>query len=220
MCALIRFELVSVLAQEKLILKELSFQVSEGENVAFYGKSGAGKSSVLRTLMGLHLIHSGQVYFQEQSLSIASIQAIRSYTAYIGQEPMLGANTVRDALLLPFQFKAHLGHQPNAKTLIEVLSRLQLSADILNQDCSRISGGEKQRIALARGLLLGKKLYLLDEVTSALDSESKAAVFEVFSDPELTVLSVTHDPEWLARCQVTYELEAGQLLKETRHGSA
>ena len=63
-------------------------------------------------------------------------------------------------------------------------------------------------------------MYLLDEVTSALDSESKAAVFEVFSDPELTVLSVTHDPEWLARCQVTYELEAGQLLKETRHGSA
>ncbi len=102
MCALIRFELVSVLAQEKLILKELSFQVSEGEKVAFYGKSGAGKSSVLRTLMGLHLIHSGQVYFQEQSLSVASIQAIRSYTAYIGQEPMLGANTVRDALLLPF----------------------------------------------------------------------------------------------------------------------
>lgn len=89
--------------------------------------------------------------------------------------------------------------------------------DILSQESSRISGGEKQRIELARGLLLGKKLYLLDEVASALDVESKQVVFEVFSDPHLTVLSVAHDPEWLERCGIIFELEAGRLTEVRRN---
>lgn len=162
----------------------------------------------------------GNVYFQERPLTPVSVQEIRSCAAYIGQEPMLGAESVRKALLLPFQFKAHRDQKPTEAQLIEVLQRLQLPADILDRQSSRISGGEKQRIALARGLLLGKKLYLLDEVTSALDSESKQAVFEVFSDPELTVLSVAHDPEWLERCDIIFELEAGRLIQVAHHGNA
>ena len=183
------------------------------------GKSGSGKSSVLRTLLELHPIKSGTVYFQEQPLTSSSVQIIRSCTAYIGQEPMLGAENVRDALLLPFQFKSHRDHRPTEAQLIDVLQRLQLPGDILRQESSRISGGEKQRIALARGLLLGKKLYLLDEVTSALDAESKQVVFDVFSDPHLTVLSVAHDPEWLERCGIVFELEAGRLTQVKRNGN-
>lgn len=181
------------------------------------GKSGSGKSSVLRTLLGLHPLTLGTIYFQEKPLTPTSVQTIRSCTAYIGQEPILGAESVREALLLPFQFKTHRDHRPTQAQLIEVLQRLRLPEDILNRDSSRISGGEKQRIALARGLLLGKKLYLLDEVTSALDAESKQAVFDVFSDPHLTVLSVAHDPEWLERCGIIFELEAGRLIQVKRH---
>jgi len=62
-------------------------------------------------------------------------------------------------------------------------------------------------------------VYLLDEVTSALDRESKQAVFEVFSDPQLTVLSVSHDPEWMERCDIVIELETGILNKIERHGN-
>lgn len=219
MSPIIRFDQVSVTAHEKVILSNVSFALFQGEKAALYGKSGSGKSSVLRTLLGLHPLQSGNVYFQEKPLTSASIQTIRNCAAYIGQEPVLGAESVREALLLPFQFKAHREHQPTEAQLLEVLQRLQLPPDILNQQSSRISGGEKQRIALARGLLLGKTLYLLDEVTSALDTESKQAVFDVFSNPLLTVLSVAHDPEWLERCSIIFELDAGRLIGIKRHGN-
>jgi len=220
MLPIIRFDHVSVSVYEKTILSDISFSLFPGQKAVLCGKSGSGKSSVLRALLGLHPITSGTVYFQEQPLSSSSVQAIRSHTSYIGQEPMLGAETVREALLLPFQFKTHRGHRPTEAQLIEVLHRLQLSSDILSRESNRVSGGEKQRIALARGLLLGKKLYLLDEVTSALDAQSKQVVFDVFSDPNLTVLSVAHDPEWLELCDTIFELEAGRLTQVKRNGNA
>jgi len=219
MLPIIRFDHVSVSVYEKTILSDISFSLFPGQKAVLCGKSGSGKSSVLRALLGLHPITSGTVYFQEQPLSSSSVQAIRSHTSYIGQEPMLGAETVREALLLPFQFKTHRGHRPTEAQLIEVLHRLQLSSDILSRESNRVSGGEKQRIALARGLLLGKKLYLLDEVTSALDAQSKQVVFDVFSDPNLTVLSVAHDPEWLELCDTIFELEAGRLTQVKRNGN-
>jgi putative ABC transport system ATP-binding protein len=219
MPALIRFDQVSVTAHNKTILSDLSFNLFPGEQAVLSGKSGSGKSSVLKTLLGLNTVSSGTVYFQEKPLTPYSVQTIRSCAAYIGQEPMLGAKSVREALLLPFQYKTYRDHRPTEAQLIEALDRLQLSTAILSRASSRISGGEKQRVALARGLLLGKQLYLLDEVTSALDAESKNAVFDVFSDPKLTVLSVTHDPEWMGHCGIIFELEAGKLTQVMRNGN-
>jgi putative ABC transport system ATP-binding protein len=218
--SMIRFERVCVTVQQKNILHDIRFNLSSGEKAALCGKSGSGKSSILKTVMGLHVLQSGAVYVRNELLNARSIYAIRNRIAYIGQEPMLGAEDVREALLLPFRFDAHRAQLPEQSRLLEVLQRLQLPTDILDAKCSRISGGEKQRIALARGLLLDKRLYLLDEVTSALDRDSKQAVFEVFADPQLTVLSVTHDPDWLGYCQTIFELDAGCLNRRTDNGNA
>ena len=220
MTPLIHFDQVTVTAQAKTLLTGINFVLQPGDKAVLCGKSGSGKSSILKTLLGLLTITAGKVYFQEQVLTAATVQHIRNCTAYIAQEPMLGADNVRDALLLPFQFKAHRDQRPTEAQLITVLQRLQLPAEILDRAGSKISGGEKQRVALARGLLLGKKLYLLDEVTSALDAESKQAVFSVFADPALTVLSVAHDSDWLACCDMLYTLDAGQLTQVQKHGNA
>ncbi|MDD5272923.1 MAG: ATP-binding cassette domain-containing protein [Methylovulum sp.] len=220
MSAIIEFSHVTVSVPDKIILSEVSFTLNAGEKAVLCGKSGSGKSTVLKTLLGLLPLQGGAIYFQGKPLDVLAMAAIRRHTAYIGQEPVLGAETVRAALLLPFQFKAHRGHKPTDTQLKDVLAQLQLSADILEQDSSRISGGEKQRIALARGLLLGKSLYLLDEVTSALDDESKQAVFAVFAQPSLTVLSVAHDPDWIACCTRVLQLEDGRLLEDSLHEHA
>ena len=216
---IIRFDQVTVTAHRKTILFGINFTLFPGEKAVLCGKSGSGKSSILRTLLGLHVVKQGIVYFQEKPLSPVSAQKIRNSASYIEQEPIMGAVNVRDALLLPFQFKAHREHRPTEIQLATVLQRLQLPYNILNQSCSRISGGEKQRIALARGLLLEKEVYLLDEVTSALDTENKQVVFDIFSDPHLTVLSVTHDPEWLERSTLVFELEAGRLTQVRKNGN-
>ncbi|TAL50909.1 MAG: ATP-binding cassette domain-containing protein [Methylovulum sp.] len=220
MPAIIQFDRATVIVRDQAILSDISFTLYAGEKTVLCGKSGSGKSTVIKALLGLHQLSSGTIYFQQKALTSATIQAIRSDTAYIGQEPVLAADSVRDALLLPFQFNAHRGHKPADAQLKAVLERLNLPVSILDQQSSRISGGEKQRIALARGLLLGKTLYLLDEVTSALDAESKQAVFDVFADPGLTVLSVAHDPDWIARCDRILELDGGRLTKVTHHDYA
>lgn len=217
---IIQFDQVTVAAGGKVILADLSFALSEGEKAVFRGRSGSGKSTVLKALLGVCPLASGAIYFQGKSLDKPVVDEIRRCAAYIGQEPVLGADTVRDALLLPFQFKAHRNAKPSESRLVEALQGLHLPEAILSQDCASVSGGEKQRIALARALLLGKSLYLLDEVTSALDAESKQAVFEVLADPRLTVLSVAHDSKWIDRCGRVFDLEGGRLIEEKSHGNA
>ncbi len=217
---IIQFDQVDVSVGGKAILASLSFTLGEGDKAVFRGMSGSGKSTVLKALLGVCPLTGGAIYFQGKPLDKMVVGEIRRCAAYIGQEPVLGAETVRDALLLPFQFKAHRGAKPSESRLVEALRGLHLPEAILNQDCARVSGGEKQHIALARALLLGKSLYLLDEVTSALDAESKRAVFDMLADPRLTVLSVAHDPAWIARCGRVFDLEDGRLVQEEPHGNA
>lgn len=218
--ATIRFDRVTVEVRGKTLLHNVSFFLNTGEKAVLVGRSGAGKSTILRTLLGLHRVTEGCISFSGQPLKATTIRTIRSSVAYIGQEPILGGDTVREALLLPFRFKSHCGQEPRESQLIERLHALHLPARILDQPCAKISGGEKQRIAVARALLLGKSLYLLDEVTSALDAEGKQVVMKNLADPGLTVLSVAHDPEWISRYEVILELDRGHLVKETRRGNA
>ncbi|MFZ4703762.1 MAG: ABC transporter ATP-binding protein, partial [Candidatus Methylumidiphilus sp.] len=151
---IIQFNQVDVSYCGKAILSGISFDLNTGDKAVFRGKSGAGKSTVLKALLGLYPLTRGMVYFQGKPLDKSVVAEIRRCAAYIGQEPVLGAETVREALLLPFHYKAHSGSKPSESSLIEAMQILRLPESLLNQDCNRVSGGEKQRIALARGLLL------------------------------------------------------------------
>ncbi len=131
MTALIRFDHVTVTVRNKTLLSDLSFTLNVGEKAVMQGRSGSGKSTVLKSVLGLYPMTSGAIFFQGQRLSPVTVRTIRTSAAYIGQEPVLGGDTVCDALQLPFRFKAHRDCQPAESQLSEILNALHLPADIL-----------------------------------------------------------------------------------------
>ncbi|MBN1758051.1 MAG: ATP-binding cassette domain-containing protein [Chitinispirillaceae bacterium] len=209
---LIQFHEVSVRQGDKQILQDLSFAVSPGERVVLSGPSGSGKSSVLQVLLGFLRPTAGTVFYHGSPHEATSVHRLRREAATVLQEPVPGGATVLESLRLPFTFKSNRHHTPDRQTITAMIESLGLPASILDHPVADISGGEKQRVALARGLLLNRDLLLLDEITSALDAVSRAKVITVLAQRNYTVLSVAHDPVWIGRCDRIIRLEDGRMI--------
>jgi len=210
---MIEFKNITLKVHRQTLLDDASLHISAGDKLVVRGVSGSGKSSLLKCAVGALPLAGGSIRIDGLALSADTVAEIRARIAFIGQEPVLGAENVRDALLLPFHFKAHCDNLPNDERISQLLERLHLTADILDKPCKRISGGEKQRIAILRALLLNKTIFLADELTSALDPESKAAVMAELFRPGITLLSVSHDPEWVNACDRIIEITNHQLIE-------
>ncbi len=208
---MIEFKNITLKIHRQTLLAGANLHLAPNDKLVVRGPSGCGKSSLLKCVIGMFPIAGGSVHVDGIALSANHIPQIRGRIAFIGQEPVLGAENVREALLLPFTFKAHHGNQPPEKEIFQTLERLHLPSAILEKPAKRISGGEKQRIAIARALLLGKNIFLADEVTSALDPESKAAVMAALFRPGTTLLSVSHDPDWVNACNRIVEIQQNSL---------
>lgn len=210
---MIIFENLTIQIHRQLLLRAADLHIQTGEKAVLRGASGSGKSSLLKSAVGAIPIRAGRVRIDQMDLSADTVSEIRARVAFIGQEPVLGSERVHEALMMPFYFKAHRHNRPDQRTIRTLLERLHLSEGILEKPCSRISGGEKQRLAIARALLLGKTIFLADEITSALDPESREAVMDELFRPEITLLSVSHDSEWIARGDRIIEIKDHQLAE-------
>jgi len=209
---MVRFDHVTVSYDDQKIIDDVSFLIEGKERAVFYGKSGSGKSTILTTILGAHIPESGTIYFDKSPVNSKNILEVRRSVSFIGQEPILGAETIREAILLPYTFKIHRDSAPSEKKIIETLNTLQLESSILEKDASVVSGGEKQRVAIARELLQNKTVFLVDELTSALDIESKKAVIDLFTSSEYTVISVSHDTDWYSICTKFLKVENGKIV--------
>ncbi len=211
---MISFEAVTIGMQGRVLVHDASFAILAGEKVVLRGKSGSGKSTLLKAIVGGIPITQGIIRINGLAVVPENIQQIRQDLAYIAQEPGMSQETAAGDLLLPFSFKAHLGHEPTTAQIEAVLARLLLDPAILRQKSATLSGGEKQRLVIARAILLNKQIFLADEITSALDAESKQAVFAFLLESEHTVLSISHDPEWLRRCDRILTIDNGSLQED------
>jgi putative ABC transport system ATP-binding protein len=211
--SVIRIKNITLQAHQQILLEDTNLHIAVGDKLVMHGASGCGKSSLLKCVIGTLPLTAGTVQVDGLTLSAETVTEIRGRIAYIGQEPTLGAPRVQEALLLPFSFKAHRHNHPSQERIHELLERLHLAPDILEKPSAQISGGEKQRIAIARALLLDKSIFLADEITSALDSDSRSAVIKELFRPDITLLSISHDPVWIEKAERKIEIQNKKLLE-------
>ena len=176
-----------------VLVDDVTMTVARGEVIAIVGPSGAGKSSLLRLLNRLDEPSSGEVLVDGQDYRLIPPQELRRRAGMLMQLPYLFPGTVNDNI--------RFGPQQQGKDLMpeeieDLLARVGLS-NFGERDVAQLSGGEAQRVALARTLANDPQLLLLDEPTSALDENTKAEVetllVDIMHDKGLSCLWVTHD---------------------------
>ena len=180
------------------------------------GVSGGGKSSFLRLLVALEKPCSGTIYLKEKPLQNYKVTQLRQHIALLGQSPSLMPGTIRENLLLPFQFQVHAGQpKPHDTVLKSWLERLGLDALSLDSPANTLSVGQSQRLCLIRILLPGPSVLLLDEPTSALDTESSDQVHalteELSTQHALSIVQVDHSAYVPACAHTRYRLEQGSI---------
>lgn len=196
----ITFKDVILKLKDKKIINQLSGHFKKGRITAIIGPSGSGKSTVLKLCNGLLTPTSGQIKVFNQDQAEYDMTDLRRQVGIALQEAPMIHGTVKENLLLPFEI-----HQEKAETsdLLKVLRDVDLPEAIINAKVDAISGGEKQRVALARLLLQDAKVLLLDEITSNLDESSMQIVEETLrryqNEKQLTLVWVTHHIEQAKR---------------------
>jgi len=215
-CA-IRVDNLTVRFGEQPVLEGVSLGLETGAKASLTGPSGSGKSTVLRCIMGFLVPDAGAVYVEGERLTVETVWRLRTKLAYVAQEPDIGAGTVREILQRPFRYRANAHIEDNLAHAPALFERFLLPQALLDKDVTALSGGEKQRVAVISCLLLGRRIVLLDEASSALDDAAAEAVAGYFRAREnLTVLSVSHDRRGFHFSDHTIALPGGD--EETRHG--
>ncbi len=181
----------------KTILKNFTFSIFPQDKIIVFGQSGSGKSTLINLILGFQQPQSGTILYQNQPLNSTNIWQLRRQIAYVDQDATFGQGLVNQTLqeYLHFQTNKHL--KLKSTEITTTLSLLGLTPSILQKDISQLSGGERQRLSLSLALLLNRPILLLDEITSALDPESKQLVVSTLNKLQSkTILLVTHDKIW------------------------
>ena len=212
--ALLRAEDLGRIASGKTILSGIAFEVQTGELLGIVGPSGSGKSSLLRLLNRLDEPSTGTVLLDDLDYRQLPPRELRRRIGMVMQRPFLFPGDVATNLRFG---PAQRGEALPQDEIASLLERVGL-AGFAAQEVSVLSGGEQQRVSLARTLANRPEVLLLDEPTSALDEQSKQGIEELVGalvrDHGLTCVMVTHDRDQARRmCHRVIVLEAGRLVQ-------
>lgn len=198
----------------RTLWRDLHFTVNAGDCLAITGPSGSGKSLLLRAICGLDPVEGGNVTFQTRDQHQWAMPEYRAQVMYVSQKPPLLAGTVEDNLRQPWTLRVRQARTYPVDEATRLLGAFGRTVQFLQQDASRLSGGEGQILALTRALLLSPTILLLDEATSALDPEAVGVAEQLIQTwraaaTNRAVVFVSHDPEQRVRL-ATRELELRQ----------
>lgn len=202
------------------VLKDISFSIQEGDFVSIMGKSGCGKSTLLYILSTMDTDYDGELFLQGDMLSGKSNKYL-SYVrnAHIGFvfqfHYLLSEFTVLENVMLPAKKLGIKSHQEIEQNAMENLQLLGVEKHA-HKKASRVSGGEKQRIAIARALINEPSIIMCDEPTGNLDSKNSMIVFDLFdklsSEKDIALLVVTHDDDFAKKTHRIITMEDGRIV--------
>jgi putative ABC transport system ATP-binding protein len=209
--AAFELERVSVRRGDTLVLDDITCQIDSGTATALVGASGAGKTTLLRLLNRLEEPASGVVRLHGEPLPSLNVLELRRKVGLVGQQPVLLTDTVLEDL--------RVGRPDLTEDqAVELLERVHLPVAMLTRATTGLSGGEAQRVCLARALAVGSQVLLLDEPTSALDAPSALVVERTIQGliaGGLTVVLVSHDSAQARRvAEQAIVLDAGRLAEQ------
>jgi len=206
--------------QEELqVLQNINLEISKGSSVSIVGSSGSGKSTLLHILGGLDLPTSGNVFFKGTDLTSLTSDQLASFRnknlGFIFQfHHLLPEFTALENVFMPGLI-AGTPFKSLKKQASDLLGTFGLG-DRLEHRPSELSGGEQQRVAVARALINNPEVILADEPTGNLDEKSTQnlldILFPLVKDRNLTLVMVTHDMAIANACDLTYKLEHGKLI--------
>ena len=207
-------------------LSKVSFSVEEGEYVAIMGESGSGKTTLLNILAALDRPTSGQVLLGGKSLSGVKEKELaafrRNNLGFVFQDfNLLDTFTLKDNIFLPMVLGGKEYAEMNRR-LQPLASKLGIR-EILDKFPYEVSGGQKQRAAVARALIIGPQLVLADEPTGALDSRAADGLLDIFHDINMdgqTILMVTHSVKAASRAGRVMFIKDGEVFHQIYRGNS
>jgi len=207
-------------------IDHISFKVRLGDTIAFVGPSGSGKSTLVKLLVGLYTPISGTIYIDGIPVNELRYNPIRRQIGFVTQDPQLFSGTIRENLLFVKQDATdeEMYDALRRASVTQLMDRSGKGLDTrVGESGLRVSGGERQRLSIARALLRHPRLFIFDEATSALDSiteqEITTAVRRVSGSTEHMVILIAHRLSTIFHADTIHVLEKGRITESGTHDS-
>ncbi len=205
-------------------IQEISFEVNAGQMVAFVGPSGSGKTTLVKLLVGLYRPQSGQIRYNEVPENEIDLDTLREKIGFVTQDTQLFAGSIRENLLFvnPGATDAQCMEVLEKAACQNLLARADKGLDtVIGEGGVKVSGGEKQRLSIARALLRKPNLLVFDEATSALDSLTEEEINDTIKkiahgEQHITIM-IAHRLSTIMHADKIVVLEKGLVIEEGKH---
>jgi ATP-binding cassette subfamily B protein len=202
----------------------ISFHIERGRTIAFVGPSGSGKSTLVKLLVGLYVPVNGAILFNDIPSTAIRYNPLRRQIGFVTQDTQLYAGTIRDNLLFvkPAATDAEMLEALDKAAATPLIAKAGNGLNtMLGENGMKLSGGEKQRLSIARALLRQPRLLIFDEATSALDSLTEEditqTIREVSASREQMTILIAHRLSTIMHADTIYVLEKGHIAEEGSH---
>jgi len=197
------------------VLKDVSFRIKAGENVAIVGKSGCGKSTLVRLLLGFETPKSGNIYFDGHDLSDLNLPSVRSQMGVVLQNGQLMSGDIFTNIVGTSNLTMEdAWAAAEAAGIAEDIRLMPMGMQtVISEDSSNISGGQRQRLLIARALAGKPAIVIFDEATSALDNRTQAIVTRSLNALNATRIVVAHRLSTIRKCDRILMIDGGKIAE-------